>query len=316
MPDRAEENQSISARIDSVILIIQDILTEMNNRWAPITRDTRMDTYFKEVVGADSIEYLDLSFRIEKRFGIMLSRDDWKYLTGEAVCKSPEDWEAYFGGSFTFGRIAEIIIHRCTLTPITILGSKSAAAGAFRCVQGVANQVSPRIKPFGPSTPILERLRGRSLERFWTKLQIISGEKLPRLARGPIGRVLEVLFDGITGATICLILYGLIVWGFFVLLWPWIGHPAVILAIFIGAVLVLVFASMSIRYVETHLRGEGAILPYNITTFRDLAELISEDRGGWCEKCGYDLTGLTSERCPECGRPIQAAPLSALGTSK
>ncbi len=25
---------------------------------------------------------------------------------------------------------------------------------------------------------------------------------------------------------------------------------------------------------------------------------------GHCQGCGYDLTGLTSDRCPECGRPI------------
>jgi hypothetical protein len=31
-------------------------------------------------------------------------------------------------------------------------------------------------------------------------------------------------------------------------------------------------------------------------------------RSGMCVACGYDLTGLTSDRCPECGQPI-AAPL-------
>jgi len=57
-------------------------------------------------------------------------------------------------------------------------------------------------------------------------------------------------------------------------------------------------------------------LPNGISTFRDLAELISGDRGGWCEKCGYDLTGLTSDRCPECGMPTQAVPLRAPPSTK
>lgn len=26
---------------------------------------------------------------------------------------------------------------------------------------------------------------------------------------------------------------------------------------------------------------------------------------GYCRDCGYNLTGLTTDRCPECGRTIQ-----------
>ena len=29
---------------------------------------------------------------------------------------------------------------------------------------------------------------------------------------------------------------------------------------------------------------------------------------GHCRKCGYDLTGNVSGRCPECGTPCEAAP--------
>ncbi|MBN2448588.1 MAG: hypothetical protein JXO22_17815 [Phycisphaerae bacterium] len=29
---------------------------------------------------------------------------------------------------------------------------------------------------------------------------------------------------------------------------------------------------------------------------------------GRCERCGYDLTGNVSGRCPECGEPIQNGP--------
>ena len=27
-------------------------------------------------------------------------------------------------------------------------------------------------------------------------------------------------------------------------------------------------------------------------------------RRGYCPRCNYDLTGLLSDRCPECGRPL------------
>jgi len=34
--------------------------------------------------------------------------------------------------------------------------------------------------------------------------------------------------------------------------------------------------------------------------------VILNERGkGHCYDCGYNLTGLTSERCPECGRTLE-----------
>jgi hypothetical protein len=32
--------------------------------------------------------------------------------------------------------------------------------------------------------------------------------------------------------------------------------------------------------------------------------IAREPRGTYCTRCGYDLTGLTEPRCPECGTPI------------
>ena len=31
---------------------------------------------------------------------------------------------------------------------------------------------------------------------------------------------------------------------------------------------------------------------------------MSEHEGPHCDRCDYDLTGLTSDRCPECGKLI------------
>ena len=35
---------------------------------------------------------------------------------------------------------------------------------------------------------------------------------------------------------------------------------------------------------------------------------LSWPGGGTCPKCGYDITGLTSSRCPECGTKLPARP--------
>jgi hypothetical protein len=32
---------------------------------------------------------------------------------------------------------------------------------------------------------------------------------------------------------------------------------------------------------------------------------VAEYGAGFCGKCGYNLTGLTSERCPECGEALR-----------
>jgi hypothetical protein len=42
-------------------------------------------------------------------------------------------------------------------------------------------------------------------------------------------------------------------------------------------------------------------LPPGVKTFGDLARLIAGDQAGFCEKCGYNLTGNVSGRCSECG---------------
>ena len=33
---------------------------------------------------------------------------------------------------------------------------------------------------------------------------------------------------------------------------------------------------------------------------------VPKHRPGHCQRCGYDLTGLTEPRCPECGQPFEA----------
>ncbi len=48
------------------------------------------------------------------------------------------------------------------------------------------------------------------------------------------------------------------------------------------------------------IRCRGQILFY-------LERIARSQRLPRCLKCGYDLTGLTSDRCPECGYPLPPA---------
>ena len=40
-----------------------------------------------------------------------------------------------------------------------------------------------------------------------------------------------------------------------------------------------------------------------VTTIRFV--FVKEPLPGHCPKCGYDLSGITAETCPECGAPSQ-----------
>lgn len=82
---------------------------------------------------------------------------------------------------------------------------------------------------------------------------------------------------------------------------PWIAG--------LSPAFLLYFLNRGFWFVSRKLGHSMYLLPKQMETFRDLAELISGDRGGWCTKCDYDLTGLASDICPECGTPITTNPL-------
>ncbi len=50
-----------------------------------------------------------------------------------------------------------------------------------------------------------------------------------------------------------------------------------------------------------------AVMLIGYVTLMKLQRVILNERGrGHCYDCGYNLTGLTSERCPECGRTLES----------
>lgn len=66
--------------------------------------------------------------------------------------------------------------------------------------------------------------------------------------------------------------------------------------------LIILMARILVPLTFGSLRFQFGHLPHGIETFGELADLVSGNRGGWCLNCGYDMTGIAAERCPECGR--------------
>ncbi|QDV89304.1 hypothetical protein RAS2_03690 [Phycisphaerae bacterium RAS2] len=298
---------------DPLFYAMQEAVYEVTGKRVPFARDTRIDRYFIDVVGADSLEYLDLSFTLQDKLGVWIDDKDWNFLTGSREASSLQEWELKFAPLFTFGRLTDLIASRARFAPpapVTILGATSNAAGAFRYICEAAREVAPRVKSFGPSTAIHERFKGRKLRRLWERLRMMSCGRIPPLKATRYERIADFMSN--TGGVLTVIglscgsvslfsrIYGFgatvdwLGWLFMVLL------SSVIIAGFF-AVVAVVLAFVVRRLGKASFNSN---LPNGIATFRDLSELIAGDRGGWCDQCGYDLTGLTGDVCPECGKNI------------
>src|SRR5262249_50660345 len=83
---------------------------------------------------------------------------------------------------FTFGALAEYIrerVERVSFEPITLLGRRCSSAGSFRGIEELVHRTDRSVPRFGPSTPIKDRLRGRTLHAIYARLRWISVGRLP-----------------------------------------------------------------------------------------------------------------------------------------
>ncbi len=306
--DTASTDQS--AANDPIFYAITEAVYEVTGMRVPFTRETRMDRYFEEVVGADSLEYLELSFVLQEKLGVWLDDKDWNFLSGGREAHISEEWELKYAQFFTFGRLADLVASRAAFAapaPVTILGVTSKAAGAFRHIRSVSREIAPSVEPFGPSTVITERFKGRKLRKLWERLRLMSCGRIPPLEATGMERAANQLYN--TPGVLLVLGLGTVT---SIVLFSTKGAPAnigcfgfVLMVALIALLLAGVFGAMA-AMVTFVLRRLGKVsrewnLPHGITTFRDLAELIAGVRGGWCGQCGYDLTGLTGGVCPECG---------------
>ncbi len=310
------ESQASDAQAssDAVLMVIQGLLDDLSGKSVPITRDTRIDRYFNDVCGADSLEYLHLTFSIEDALNIRLSDEDWRFLAGAMDGLTTEEWELRYAPFFTFGRLADLVAHRAKIVairPITILGSTSKAAGAFRFIQDALQKIVPHVKSFGPSTPIVDRVPRWKLSTFWAVMRGASGNRVPPL---PKGRTSVVAFT-IIGTLVAFGLGALALGAIEAAMRnvgpfanresfrEWVASSLVIISL--AAIPISIIAYI-LQFFLPVVKTRGSLLPPGVCTFRDLAYLIGGERGGRCKQCSYDMTENTTGRCPECGSATSA----------
>jgi|GEM_PF-3049799 len=308
-------------RVASKAAVLQAVArsaAEMIDKAGTIKADNRIDKWFAahDIDLFDDIDLLDWSFGIEKHTGILLTGDDWDYLTGFNLCKSRSDWEARYAESFTFERLSDLIVSRLKLPQVetvTILGVSSRSAGAFRAIEALLQEKMPSALPIAPSMKIKERFRRVSeLNCVWQNMRVMSNGRIPYLRYTGVLNRLTYLVD--EGGWLCVLLAALVAFPLvFSVMAPPIGFwLSVLMACFftLGFSAVPAVVLLLIRFlfcmVMPHRRVGDYHLPHDIETFGDLARLISGERGGWCRKCDYDLTGSNGMSCPECGTDVWA----------
>lgn len=290
-----------------VFEVIREIAIGLSETKPVIHEDTQIDRFFSEHCD-EELDPLMLWFEIEAALGVRLDQDDWHFLSGEKLTRNEDDWRVRFAPMFTFGRLADLVHKRMPperFEPLTILGSTSKAAGAFRWITWCATKITTDVEEFSPSTPIVERVRGRRLAEFWTRCRAVSGGRLPILRESPGQRLTGWLPLG-------LITIGAMVATFLITLGVAImnGDGAVEgfknalslgLCLSLPILIALALLIAIVQSIVNFFSPPHSVLPVHIATFGDIARVIVGERGGWCVKCDYELTGIKSDRCPECG---------------
>ena len=147
--------------------------------------------------------------------------------------------------------------------------------------------------------PDIEKLAHRQRWIIWLMLAAILLQFLPLLGMGQFGIAIMVV-----ALLAQLVIYVLLIVGVILLLTAQGNHIAitVLCGILMAApcvnLLVLVAVNMS---VTRTLRRAGLSVGFMGVKPDDLERVLRADL---CTKCGYNLTGNVSGRCPECGEKV------------
>ncbi|MCA9257179.1 MAG: hypothetical protein KDA33_16150, partial [Phycisphaerales bacterium] len=252
----------------------------------------------------DDVDLSDLAVYLENRFDITFTDDDWRFLSGEQLCDSGLDFRTRYAPCVTFGQLADLIALRVDVSaprPAIILGTISAAAGGFQALRSITRQLAPLSPRFGPSTPILDVITFETLPRFWSAARRRNPAHVPALG---IDRRFVWLATALFVVLLALA---------FTLGWR-LGGPATLgnglflLFAFLGSAILAQLPGALLRRacdalpaLARRYRRAEAVLPKDIVTFGDLARYVGAEHAGWCIHCGYNMTGISPERCPECG---------------
>ncbi len=222
--------------------------------------DMRIDQYLKEHDLWDDFDLYYLVKEIEEFFHFMCSEEEWKDLFGINPPKNTvEEWEELVGQHLTFRVLAQFIAERAlaiSFRPVIVIDRECAPAGAFFGIQEVVKNVAPDSKRFAPSTKIIDVIRGKSLEKFWTQLKWFTRHEVPELSATWKNAEELGCLVGLLGVPAGILIYLLTE-----------NSLSFVLIPFVCALIWWAFSSLYKNYVNP--------LPSGISTFRDLAMLIA-----------------------------------------
>lgn len=234
----------------------------------PFSAETRLSDYY---VDNDCHESFDeLLIALCGVFGMETPASEWAEFIGGGA-DSFEHWLADVAPRFTFGAIADFIAERAecvSFGPTTVLGTPDASVGAFLGVEQLARAVEPRLRPFGPSTPIRRRLRGPMLWAFWNRLRWMTEDRLPPL------RDTTLQIQGMDLLVLLLAVVNLFAWCAALSYLPRGMSPTVVaLVVTLGIFGTTTALHLGGRFLAAWLVNP---LPPDVRTFRDLAEKLAE----------------------------------------
>jgi hypothetical protein len=211
----------------------------------------------------DDLDFQDVLLALERFFGFTCPREEWlDFFLLHMAAENPQGWLSSVGRRRTFGSLADFIAERApvlaSFDPVNVLGRSCATAGIFAGIEQVAKTCQGWKTPFGPSTRIIEVMRGSTLDDFWTRLRWMTESVIPELPKS---------WRDSTDFAVCLgiltVIGGLIV--------AWLASSPIWIAIGLG--LAVIFYAAACLYKQA-----VNPIPRNIVSFRDLSVLIAKDR--------------------------------------
>jgi hypothetical protein len=225
--------------------------------------DTEIYSYMDEDGSGDDLDFHDVLLDIEVFFGFTCREAEWRdFFLLDMATENPEGWLSSVGGRRTFGSLADFIAERApviaSFDPVYVLGRSCATAGIFTGIEQVAKTCPGWKSPFGPSTRIIEVMRGSTLDEFWTRLRWLTESAIPELPKP---------WRDSTDFAVCLgiltVIGGLII--------AWLSSSPIWIAVGLASAMLLCAAACLYKQAVNPI-------PRNIVSFRDLSVLIAKSR--------------------------------------
>lgn len=206
----------------------------------------------------NELDISDLFHGIEHYFGCKFSKEELNDVWGLGS-KKTKVWLYRDDEPPTFQSFIDELkkkVKPVSLAPVTIAGSRCAAAGIFRGLENLLDQIDPKDERIAPSTPLFRRVNLKTLEVLENRLRWVSGGLKPVFLRSWVDRIWGNLFP----------LLFLLCWGGGFVAWVFQNNLYFILSLAGGILSVIVF------FLVYHTKNP---LPKDVVTFGDLARYLA-----------------------------------------